>query len=101
MQQQETIAADEFCLHHHVEMSFLYALKNEGLIELEIVEEKLVIPQQQLPQLEKMARLYYDMDINIEGIESITHLLNEMAKMQQHINHLNNRLQLYEGENEI
>lgn len=101
MQQQENISAAEFCLHHHVEMSFIHALNDEGLIELEIVEEKLFISQQQLPQLEKMARLYYDMDINIEGIESITHLLNEITKMQQHINHLNNRLQLYEGENEI
>ena len=36
------------------------------------------------------------MDINIEGIESITHLLTEIEEMQQQITHLNNRLRLYE-----
>ena len=102
MQEQENISADEFCIHHQVEMTFIHALKDEGLIEVVLLDEKLCVPLQQLPKLEKMARLYYDMDINIEGIESITHLLNEIEEMQQQITHLNNRLRLYEDDgNEI
>lgn len=98
MQQQENITVNEFCIHHRVEMSFIHTLKDEGLIEFVQLDEQLCVPLQQLPQLEKIVRMYYDMDINIEGIESITHLLKEIEDMQQQITHLNNKLRLYESE---
>jgi len=41
-------------------------------------------------------RLYYEMDINLEGIETITHLLQRMHAMQQQIVGLSNRLSRYE-----
>ena len=47
---------------------------------------------------EIMVRLYYEMDINMEGIETINHLLNRMNEMQQEIVKLQNRLGVYEGE---
>ncbi|HQW83738.1 MAG TPA: chaperone modulator CbpM [Ferruginibacter sp.] len=101
MQQQDNISAEEFCIYHHIEMSFIHDLNDEGLIELARFDEKLFVPLQQLPLLEKMTRLHYEMDINIAGIESITHLLNEMEAMQQQITQLHNKLRLYEGENEF
>ncbi|MEI9957827.1 MAG: chaperone modulator CbpM [Ferruginibacter sp.] len=36
------------------------------------------------------------MDINVEGIEAISHLLQKVNDMQQKIMQLNNRLKLYE-----
>jgi hypothetical protein len=48
--------------------------------------------------LEKLVRLYYEMDINLEGIETITYLLNCMHGMQQQIVKLKNHIQLYENE---
>ena len=96
MQTGELILASEFCVHHHIDPSFLYSLKDSGLIEIEIVEEKVFVPESQLTQLEKMVRLYYEMDINLEGIETITYLLQRMNEMQQQIIQLNNRLSIYE-----
>jgi len=97
MQTEEKILASEFCFHHHIDPSFLYSLKDSGLIEIYIVEEKVFVPESQLTQLEKMVRLYYDMDINLEGIETITYLLQRMNEMQQQIIQLNNRLSIYEN----
>lgn len=96
MQTEELIPADEFCIHHHIETSFLYSLKESGLIEIRTVEEKLFVPAQELSHLEKLVRLYYEMDINMEGIETITYLLKRMNDMQQQIVQLNNRLSMYE-----
>ena len=98
MQTDEMIAADEFCMHHRVELSFIHSLKESGLIEVSVVEEKVFVPVSQLQQLEKLVRLYYEMDINLEGIETITYLLERMHDMQQQIRQLNNRLSLYEPE---
>jgi chaperone modulatory protein CbpM len=96
MQTEEMIAASEFCIHHHIDPSFLYSLKDAGLIEISIVQEKIFIPESQLYNVEKLVRLYYEMDINLEGIETITHLLQRMHTMQQQITELSNRLSRYE-----
>jgi hypothetical protein len=96
MQTEEMIAADEFCIHHNIELSFINALKESGLVTITVVEQKIFVPADQLSQLEKMVRLYHEMDINLEGIETITYLLQRMNEMQQQIAALNNRLSLYE-----
>jgi hypothetical protein len=41
-------------------------------------------------------RLHYDLDINLEGIEAITSLLNRVKSMQEEIRELRNRLEGYE-----
>jgi hypothetical protein len=98
MQTEEMIPADEFCIHHNIELSFIYSLKESGLIEMSSVEEKIFVPVSQLNQLERLVRLYYEMDINLEGIETITYLLQRMNDMQQQIILLNNRLRIYESD---
>jgi chaperone modulatory protein CbpM len=98
MQKEEMIPVDEFCIHHNIELSFIYSLKEFGLIEMSSVEEKIFVPVSQLNQLERLVRLYYEMDINLEGIETITYLLQRMNNMQQQIILLNNRLRIYESE---
>jgi len=98
MQTEEMISADEFCIHYNIEKSFLYSLKESGLLDITMVEEKMYIPVHQLYQMEKLVRLYYEMDINLEGIETITYLLQRMNEMQQQIIHLRNQLSIYENE---
>ena len=92
------IIVNEFCVHHNIEVSFINSLKESGLVEFTSVKEKICVPESQLPHLEKLVRLYYEMDINLEGIETITYLLSRMNEMQQKIVQLNNRLKLYENE---
>ncbi len=95
MPTEDMVPAKEFCIHHNIELSFIYSLNQSGLIEIITVEEKTFVPVSQLSQLEKLVRLYYDMDINLEGIETITYLLQRMNDMQQQIVQLNNKLNVY------
>jgi chaperone modulatory protein CbpM len=97
MQTEEMIIINEFCIHHNIDPRFIDALKDSGLIEVTRTDEKLYMPENQLPQLEKLVRLHYEMDINLEGIETITYLLSRMTEMQQQIMQLNNRLMVYEN----
>ncbi len=95
MQTTEMIIVSEFCTHHQIDIAFINALRDSGLVEVYTSEEQLCMSQEQLPNLEKMVRLY-EMDINLEGIETITYLLERMKEMQQQISILNSRLNLYE-----
>jgi hypothetical protein len=99
MSKQKLISANDFCVSHDIEISFISALQESGLVKIEMIEETAFIPVYQLRQLEKIVRLYYDLDINLEGIETINHLLNRVVDMQEEITVLKNRLRLFEADN--
>ena len=96
MTNEEMVAAHEFCISHNVEISFLRSLGESGLLEITTIEETAFINRDHLAELEKLVRLHYDMDINLEGIETIQHLLQQIKTMQNEMNILKNRLRLYE-----
>lgn len=95
MQTEAMIPANDFCIHHQVELSFIYALHESGLIETSKIEEEIFVPLSQLKQLETMVKMHYEMDINLEGIETINHLLKQINHMQQQMIQLNNKLNYY------
>jgi hypothetical protein len=96
MTNEEMVAAHEFCVSHEIEESFLYSLCESGLLEITTVEETVFINRDRLPDLEKMVRLHYEMDINLEGIEAIYHLLEQMKAIQEEMKTLRSRLSMYE-----
>lgn len=98
MQQEDFIAASEFCLYNNVEVSFIHSLKEYGLIEITTLKESEFIPCNQLIELEKKIRLHYDLNINLEGIDVITNLLQRIEHLQNETATLKNRLRLYESE---
>lgn len=90
------MSASEFCSVNNIELSFLYTLDEYGLIGLEKTEEIIYIPVSQLPDLEKIMRLYFDLDINFEGIDTIIDLLRRNEAMQDEIAELRNKLRFYD-----
>ena len=94
---EHLIYAIEFCNNHEIEISFISSLHETRLIEIVQIEETEYIDESQLVQLEKIVRFHYDLGINLEGIETINHLLNCMNDMQDEITALRNRLRLYES----
>jgi hypothetical protein len=96
-QMDDLIAVNEFCVNHHIEISFINLLQQNGLIEIRTIESKYFVEKEQLPQLEKYVRFYYELDINLEGIETISYLLQRIENLQNEIVVLKNKLRLYEG----
>jgi hypothetical protein len=97
MEGNDLIAADVFCVQYNIELSFIRDIHEYGLIEITTVQDRTFIPAKQLSKLEQIIRLHFDLDINIEGIEAVTHLLERITSMQDQILFLQNRLRLYEG----
>ena len=93
----DLIAVNEFCVHHNIGIAFINLLQQNGLIEISTIESEFFVEREQLPQLEKFVRLYYELDINLEGIETITYLLQRIENLQNEIIGLKNRLRFYEG----
>ncbi len=98
MYKDNLIPADEFCASHNIEISFILSLHENGLIEMMTIEETGYIYASQVRDLERIVHLYWDLDINLEGIETINHLLRQMDSMQGEITSLKNRLRFYEAD---
>ena len=98
MATRHLITITDFCNYHHVEHTFVSSLHEAGLIKIDRIEQNNYIPQTELQKLEKMIRLHHDLEINIAGIEAITHLLQRVESLNEDIRNMRNKLQFYEGD---
>lgn len=98
MERNNMIPADDLCTHYHISVSFLTGLEDAGLIKTIRIEEQSYLQEDDLREVEKLVRLYTDLEINIEGIEAIAHLLKRMNNMREEMTLLRQRLRLYESD---
>jgi chaperone modulatory protein CbpM len=89
---ENLIAITTICTYHEVEYTFINSLSEAGLLHLEVVDQTSYIPESDLQKLEKMIRMHNELEINIAGIEAISHLLERVEQMQQEIRVLRNRV---------
>lgn len=86
----------EYCKSSTIDFEFVSLLSEEGLIEIQLVSGEEFIPLDQLPLIEKYARWYYEMEINLAGIDALHHLVAKVRRLKNEIDDLENRLRLYE-----
>lgn len=83
--EKELILLSEYCEKSKAEPDFILLLEAEGLIETELRDDAKYIKLSQLRDLDMFARLYYDLSINIEGIDVINNLLLQMRQMEKEL----------------
>ena len=93
--QTEWIIVSEYCHKCQIEPSFIDLLQEEGLIEIRTEGDEHYLLVSQLPEVERYSRMYYDLSINMEGIDAIHHLLERMEGMRREMNSLRNQLLVY------
>jgi len=93
---EELIIIEEYIRHSLIEPQFIALLEENDLIHPQEIENKRYLHTDEVNNLECYARLYYDLSINIEGIDAIHHLLERIHTLQEEMGDLRNRLQLWE-----
>jgi chaperone modulatory protein CbpM len=96
MQTEDLIPVSELCTCHHIEFTFVRTLHDSGLIGMTVREGTAFLSVEELPLLEKFIRWHYELAINPEGIEAISHLLSRVEGLQEEISSLRNKLRRYE-----
>ena len=96
MKRKDLIPAEEICVRYKVERQFVSSLNQSGIIEIVKFEETEYIHCDHLADFEKMRRLHTELDINLEGLEAIAHLLRQIEDLQKDNRQLKNRLGIYE-----
>jgi hypothetical protein len=96
MQPTTLISIREFCVHHHVETTFVETLADNGLIQTTIIEQITYVEPTQLTQLEKFVRLHRDLHIHTDDLDIVSDLLDRMESLQCQLQMMQNRLRFYE-----
>ena len=86
------------CLRiYEVEESFIESLQEVGLIQVIDQDEDRFVAYDDLSDLEQFIRWYYEMDINVEGIDALRHMLQRVRSLQSEITQLRHELQFYKS----
>jgi len=97
MENDEMITLEVVCINYEIEPSFIDSLLEYGLLEITTVENTRFLEMKRIRDLERWIHLHYDLDINLEGIQTISHLLERVTYLQDELSMLRNRLQFYEN----
>ncbi|WP_316818656.1 chaperone modulator CbpM [Pedobacter nyackensis] len=90
--ERDLIAITEYCIRYDIEPSFIDSLEETGIILLTNIDQEKFIRMEQLPEIDRYIHFHYDLQINIEGIDAIRHLLNKVSSMQEEIQQLKQQL---------
>ena len=96
MSNNELISIQKISIHHHLDEQFIESIESFQLVEFVEKDSDKYVYVEQLPTLEKIIRLYYDLEVNMQGIDVINNMLNKMDAMHKNIQQLQNKLKLYE-----
>ena len=96
MSNKELISIQKVIVHHNLDEQFIESIESFQLIEFVVKDTDKYVYVEQLPTLEKIIRLYYDLEVNMEGIDVINNMLDRMDMMRKTIQQLENKLKLYE-----
>lgn len=88
MATSKKISVDQLCVYYEIETKFVYALHDHGLITLAKSKKGYEIDFEHLGDFERFVHLHYELEINMEGLEAITHLLDRVKLLQQEIKQL-------------
>lgn len=75
----------DICESTQIETAFIQDLHHNGLIKITLIESQEMVDEYQLPQIERYANWYYDLELNIQGIEIVHDLLEKIEKLQHEV----------------
>jgi chaperone modulatory protein CbpM len=98
MTEHELISVQTCCTCYELEMDFIQSLERSGLITIVKEDGAGFISANQITDLEKLARLHYEMEINMQGLEAVWHLLEQLKSAHAENTSLRNRLRMFDRE---
>ena len=96
MEEKVLVNVKEIMIHHQLDETFINQVESYQLVSFVIKNSQKFIIAEEMPRMEKIIRLHYDLEINMEGIEVIKNILDKMEALQDEVRKLQNRLNIYE-----
>lgn len=75
----------DICRSNNIEIAFIKELHQNGLIEITVIESQEFVHEDQVAQIQKYQNWYYDLELNIQGIEIVQQLLHKIESLKSQI----------------
>lgn len=98
MTTENYILVQLYCTQTKIEHSFITNLNEYGFISLTTIENESYILEEEIPEVERIRRLHYDLGINLEGIDALNNLMQKIADLEKENRVLKQKLLLFEGD---
>ncbi len=96
METNNLILIEHFCLQSEVDIAFIETLLSHGLIEIVEIKNAKYITPDQVKYVEEIAYMHLELNINLEGIETIRHLLHQICDLQQELSLTKSKLKFFQ-----
>lgn len=95
METTNLILIEHLCSKCEVDISFIKALNDNGLIDIIVVEDHEYISNEQLKSIERAIYFHNELNINIEGIDVIHNLLFQINALHEELRSIKNKLNIH------
>ncbi len=82
----------DFCTSRKVETTFVRTMEEYGLVQFVVEQQEQYIDEDELKKLERFSNLYYELEVNPQGIAVAHNLLQRVEKLQDEIIQLRSQL---------
>lgn len=96
MEETQYIPIENICALYSIPLTFISELEEINLVELEIVDGIKYVKITHIQSLEKLIRLHFELNINLEGLDVVNNLLDQITQLQDENLFLRNRLKRFE-----
>ncbi|QXU51163.1 chaperone modulator CbpM [Chryseobacterium sp. D764] len=88
----ERISREELVRIYNIEITFFDELVDYGLLNIQIEDNIHYLMYDDLSELEKFANWYYDLEVNLPGLEVIHNMLKKLDALNRRNRELMNKL---------
>ncbi len=78
----QRISREELVTLYNIEITFFDELEESGLLKTETEDEVKYLYYDDLPAFERFVNWHYDLEVNLPGLEVISHLLEQIEMLQ-------------------
>ena len=96
MDSENFIQIELYCKQTDTPLEFIDDLLEFDMIEVQRIEDKIYVKPHYIVEIERVYRLRKDLGINMEGIDTLNHMLQKMNRLEREVKLLRDRLTIYE-----
>ena len=75
----------DICKTNNIEYTFVHELHSNGLIQIIVKEEQEYLEEEQVYHVERFSTWHYELDLNVQGIEVVSNLIDKIEELQREL----------------
>lgn len=79
----DRISREDLVRIYNIEVTFFDSLEEAGLLKIETENEIKYLQYDELSTFEKFTNWHYDLEVNLAGLEVISHLLRKIERLRE------------------